>query len=191
MNIKPRTKAHWATALTVIAAGALLAACGGGSPRTTAVKVVGDSLNDSGVFGFKFTVQGTNAAPSLIWADHVTAAVGASALCARYVSTGPNTVIMNPAANQCTSYGVGGGRVNPAGLAVDSSAFSVVQQLKDMAAAGSFGPEELLLVDGGGNDVADLVGAYLGAATDGGAAYVALIGELLTPTQVSAATAGG
>jgi outer membrane lipase/esterase len=191
MTFKTSKTARWGQPLAVIAAAALLVACGGGSPRTTAVKVVGDSLNDSGTFGFKFTVQGTTAAPHLIWAEHVTSAVGAPALCARYAATGPTSVALNPAAAQCTSYGVGGGRVNPAGLAGDTSAFSVVQQLKDMAAAGSFGPEELLLADGGGNDAADLVGAYLGAATDGGAAYVALLSELLTPTQVGTAVAGG
>jgi outer membrane lipase/esterase len=191
MNLKPRTQARWATPLAVIATAALLVACGGGSPQTTAVKVVGDSLNDSGVFGFKFTVQGTTAAPHLIWAEHVTSAVGAPALCARYTATGPTTVALNPAATQCTSYGVGGGRVNPSGQAGDASAFSVVQQLKDMATAGGFGPEELLLADGGGNDVADLVGAYLGASTDGGAAYVALLGELLPTAQVTTAATGG
>jgi len=35
------------------------------------------------------------------------------------------------------------------------------------------------------------VGAYLAAATDGGASYVALLSTLLTPEQVAAAVAGG
>lgn len=60
------------------AAVAVLVACGGGGddggnrgPNTSVVKVVGDSLNDSGTFGIKFTVQGSVAAPSEIWTDHV------------------------------------------------------------------------------------------------------------------------
>ena len=168
--------------LAAITAALLLAACGGGDPapvKTTAVKVAGDSLNDSGTFGFKFTVQTTPAA--MIWTDRVAAAVGAPALCPRYAATGATTVALNPTATSCTSYGVGGGRINPTGLPGDTTPFSVVQQLKDIAASGNYGPEELLLVDGGGNDAADLVGAYLTAQTDGGASFVALVGELGVP----------
>ena len=184
MNLKFR--------LLAVAAAAVLASCGGGSGvDTAAVRVVGDSLADNGTFGFKFTVQGTATAPHYIWSELVTSAVAAPALCSRYAATGPSTVALNPAAAKCTSYGVGGGRVNPMGAAGDSSPFSIVQQMKDMAAAGSFGSTELLLADGGGNDIADMVGAFLGASTDGGAAYVGLLGELLTPSQVSAAAAGG
>ena len=182
MNLKFR--------LLAMAAAAVLASCGGGVD-TTAVRVVGDSLADNGTFGFKFTVQGTAAAPHHIWSELVTSAVGAPALCSRYVATSASTVALNPAAAACTSYGVGGGRVNPMGTAGNTSPFSIVQQLKDMAAAGNFGGEELLLADGGGNDMADLVGAFLVASTDGGAAYVGLLGELLTPAQVGAAAAGG
>lgn len=182
MNLKFR--------LLAVAAAAVLASCGGGVD-TTAVRVVGDSLADNGTFGFKFTVQGSATAPNFIWSELVTSAVYAPALCSRYAATGPSTVALNPAAAKCTSYGVGGGRVNPMGTAGDGTPFSIVQQLKDMAAAGNFGAEELLLADGGGNDVADLVGAFLAASTDGGAAYVGLLGELLTPTQVGAAAAGG
>ncbi|WP_291012246.1 SGNH/GDSL hydrolase family protein [Hydrogenophaga sp.] len=165
--------------LAALAAALLLAACGGGDPapvKTTAVKVAGDSLNDSGTFGFKFTVQTTPTA--MIWTDRVAAAVNAPALCPRYAATSATTVALNPTATSCTSYGVGGGRINPTGLPGDTTPFSVVQQLKDIAASGNYGPEELLLVDGGGNDAADLVGAYLNAQTDGGISFGALVGEL-------------
>ena len=40
------------------------------------------------------------------------------------------------------------------------------------------GPEELLLVDGGGNDAADLVGASLTAQTNGGLSFGTLVSEL-------------
>ena len=43
----------------VLALSMLLAACGGGDPPITSVKVMGDSLADSGTFGLKFTVQGS------------------------------------------------------------------------------------------------------------------------------------
>ena len=183
MNLKFR--------LLAVAAAAVLASCGGGGVDTAAVRVVGDSLADSGTFGFKFTVQGTATAPNYIWSELVTSAVAAPALCARYVATGPRTAMLNPAAAKCTSYGVGAASINPRGTADETTPFSIVQQLKDMAAAGSFGSTELLLADGGGNDIADMVGAFLGASTDGGAAFAGLLGELLTPVQVGAAAAGG
>lgn len=146
--------------------------------------MVGDSLNDSGTFGIKFTVQGTPSEPSLIWTDRVAAAVSVPAPCPRYTATGPSTVVLNPAATVCTSYGVGAGRVNPMGLADDTSPFSVVQQLRDLRAEKPYNPEDLLLVDGGGNDIADLAGAYLAAQSDAGASYGALLSELLSTDEI-------
>jgi phospholipase/lecithinase/hemolysin len=182
------------TSLAAIAAVLILVACGGGggddgpaspvAPRTTSVRVVGDSLNDSGTFGIKFTVQGTPSEPSLIWTDRVAAAVSVPAPCPRYTATGPSTVVLNPAATACTSYGVGAGRVNPMGLPGDTSPFSVVQQLRDLRAEKPYNPEDLLLVDGGGNDIADLAGAYLAAQSDAGASYGALLGELLSTDEI-------
>lgn len=180
---------HFKRAGICLALAALLAGCGGGS-ETTAVRVVGDSLADNGTFGFKFTVQGSAAEPLYLWTERVASAVGAPALCPRYAALSSTSVALNSVATSCTSYGVGGGRINPAGTAGDASAFSVLQQLKD-ASSTAYADTELLLADGGGNDVADLIGAYLGASSDGGAAYVALLSELLTPAQVSAAAAGG
>lgn len=185
----------WRLTLIGFAAALTLAGCGGGDQPelvpTSAVKVVGDSLSDSGTFGFKFTVQGTSNTPHPIWTEHVAAAVSVPALCPRYTATSATTVVLNPNAKACTSYAVGGGRINVIGTAGDTTPLSIVQQLKDVAAAGNYGAEELLLVDGGGNDVADLVGAYLAIPTDGPASYMALLGELLATTQVQAAAAGG
>lgn len=175
---------------TTIAAAVLLAACGGGSD-TGAVKVVGDSLADSGTFGIKFTVQGNASNPTQIWTDRVAGALDAPSLCARYTSSSTGVPVLNPAAASCTSYGVGGGRINPATTAADATPISVIQQLKDMAASGKFGDTDVLLANGGGNDAADLVGAYLAASRDGGASYAALLGELLSPTQIQTAVAGG
>lgn len=186
--------------LVVMALAALLAACGDGDgPRTSAVRVAGDSLSDSGTFGFKATVQGSSLADTRIWVDHVAEAAGVAVLCPRYVApdpqANPDHVVPDPrpAAARCTSHAVVRARINvPDGaLGGDSSPFSIRRQLSDLAAAASYGPEELLLLDGGGNDLADLMRGYLTMGQDSGAAYLALLGELLTPAQVSAAGAAG
>lgn len=170
----------------VAAVAGLLAACGGGDnppPVTTsAVKVVGDSLADSGVFGFKFTVQG-----NAIWTERVTSSVGAPALCPRYAAQSASLVVANPAATACTSYGVGGARINPADPGADDTPFSVVKQLATLASEKPYSPDQLLLVDGGGNDVADLAGKYLAAGGDGGLAFTTLAGELLTTQEINGA----
>ena len=64
-----------------LATAGLLAACGGGGgadttpkAKVTSVKVMGDSLADSGTFGFKFTVQGsvlTCAGSTMIWPERI------------------------------------------------------------------------------------------------------------------------
>lgn len=169
---------------TSIAAVALLAACGGGDiMTTTSVRVAGDSLSDSGTFGFRFTVQGSATAPLPIWTEVVAQGVGVSALCARNVATSATTVVLNPSAVACTSHAVGGARINPIGTANDTTPFSVVQQLTNLAADATFKETELLLVNGGGNDLADLVGAFLAISIDNGAAYTSLLAELgITPT---------
>jgi phospholipase/lecithinase/hemolysin len=168
--------------VAALMAAFVLTACGGGGPSVSAVKVAGDSLADSGTFGFKFTVQGNP-----IWTDLVADAVNAPTLCPRYVATSATNVVPNPQAAGCTSYAVGGALINPrGGVEADTSPFSVVQQLKTLAAEQRFKPDEMLLVDGGGNDVAGLVTAYLTAGGDGGASYGGLLGELLTPAEVGA-----
>ena len=186
--------------LTVMALAALLSACGDGhGPRTSAVRVAGDSLSDSGTFGFKATVQGGSLADTRIWIDHVAEATGVAALCPRYVAPNPQAnpddvrLDPRPGAADCTSHAVVGARINvpDAALGGDSSPFSIPRQLGDLAAAASYGPQELLLLDGGGNDLADLMRGYLTMGQDSGAAYLALLGELLTPAQVGAAGAAG
>ena len=192
-----KRRLQWST--LAVAAALALAACGGGddaTPRTTAVRVAGDSLADSGTFGYKFTVQpAAGQAAYAIWTDVIASGVKAPALCARYTMSATGLPVLNAAAATCTSHGVGGATINPPGNTLDATPMSVVQQLKDLAAGGAYGAEELLLVDGGGNDAAALVSAFLragpGATSDGGASYVALLGEVLSPTQVGAAVAGG
>lgn len=195
--------------LAALGAAVIVAACGGGGAEAPgskigikSVKVVGDSLTDSGVFegipsyGRVFSVQGSTSEPNTLWTERTALSLGVPALCNFYQFTG-TTFTANAG---CTSYGVGGGRINnPASGGGMNSPFSIVKQLQDASAAGNYATTDLLLVDGGGNDAADLVGAYLKASTDGGAAYSALLASLLPHTTVAttlastngAALAGG
>jgi phospholipase/lecithinase/hemolysin len=182
---------RWALAAAFSAA--LIAGCGGGGGDTTpraqvsAVKVFGDSLADVGTFGYKFTVQGS---ASLIYPERVSQSYGLSVGCPFFKFTG-TTFIPNPTSG-CTNYAVGGGVINGPGsglTAADPRNLNV--QLAAAVAGGNYAAGDLLIVDGGGNDAATLVGAYLKAATDGGASYVAVLGTQLTPAQVGAAVAGG
>jgi len=181
-------KALWVS----LAVASLLAACGGGESDTTpvapikTVKVMGDSIADSGTFGVKFTVQGaapTGPSSTPIWPELVASSYS-NTLCPRYVSTG--TAFNNAAG--CTNYAIGGGRINH--FTAPTSPVSIVKQLTDAGADG-FSAGDLLLIDGGGNDAADLIGAYLSASKDGGAAYRALLSTLLPAATVNTGLAGG
>ena len=185
--MKPRMQ--W---VAVAVSAAVLAACGGGGADTTpatavtAVKVMGDSLADSGTFGLKFTVQGTaptGAGSTAIWPERVAASYGRT-LCPHYVSAGGSF----SAKADCTNYAVGGGRIN--NFTAPTSPVSILQQLKDAGAAG-YATGDLVLIDGGGNDAADLIGAYLGVSRDGGKAYAALLGTVLDAATVNSLLAGG
>jgi phospholipase/lecithinase/hemolysin len=186
-----RTIQSWAPGACAVLLSALVAGCGGGGSDTTpattikSVKVMGDSLADSGTFGFKFTVNGANAK---IYPERLAATYGLT-LCNAYTATSATTFIPNPAVAGCTNYAIGGGRIN--NYSAPSSPLSIVQQLKDASAEGSYSATDLIVIDGGGNDAADLVGAFLRASTDGGAAYVGLLGTLLPPATIGAAASNG
>ena len=192
MNTKIRIAA--ASAL----GAALLAACGGGGSDTatainvSSVQMMGDSLQDSGTFGgVKATVQG---ADSTLYVERVSLAYGKGRAC-NYFAFNGTTFVANPAPG-CKNYSIGGGVINGA-----SSGFSagdpriIGVQIAAATAGGNFAPADLLVVDGGGNDAAGLVGAYLRAqpapAGDGGAAYIALLGTQLSAAEVGAAVGGG
>ena len=122
--------------LLSLALAALLAACGDGGPETRAVRVAGDSLSDSGTFGFKATVQGSSLADTWIWTDHVAHAVGVAPPCPRYLAANANQVAPNtdPAFADCRSNAVVRARINvpPDMAAGDDSPFSILQQLEDL-----------------------------------------------------------
>lgn len=189
--------------LAVAAAALLTAACGGGGSDTTptihvsaggasstapitSVEVFGDSLADVGAFGYKFTVQGAN---SKIYPERIAAAYGIGSLCPFVVTAdGGQSFTANPTAG-CTDFAVGGGRINIP--AAPTSPYSIPTQLATAASVrGSYTASDLLVIDGGGNDAADLVGAYLKAQSDGGASFLALVETLVPATTVGSTLAG-
>lgn len=173
--------------LAAVAAALLLAACGGSDPAITSVKVMGDSLADSGTFGLKFTVQGsaaTGTGSTPIWPELVAQAVAdAGPLCAYYRVNLLTQAVTTQTG--CSNYAVGGGRINNASNPQDPR--SITLQLQNAAQVnGSYKSTDLLLIDGGGNDAAEVVGAYLGAASgaQGLATYRALLASLLPAATV-------
>jgi phospholipase/lecithinase/hemolysin len=187
----------WKVALLATAAAAILVGCGGGGADSTSqragitsVKVMGDSLSDSGVFtglpgfGRIFSVQGSSSEPNAIWTERITALLGAPQLCNFFKFTG-TTFTPNPTAG-CTSFAVGGGRINNFDVSTGAGAspLSITYQLQVASAAGNYKSSDLLLLIGGGNDAADLVGAYLAASSDGGAKFAAMTGTLIAPATL-------
>jgi outer membrane lipase/esterase len=170
----------------------LVAACGGGGGvsgggSASAVKVFGDSLADSGTFGFRFTVNqaGPNGSATPIWVDKVASTFGRT-VCNFYNATSFTNFIAPT--TTCTNFAVGGGRINSlAATGGPTSPFSIPNQMDTAAtvAGNTFGPTEMMLVVGGGNDAADLVGAYLGART-APATYVGMLSSLLPAASVTA-----
>jgi len=182
------------TKIVALAASLLVAACGGsgGSADTTpaikitSVKVFGDSIQDSGTFGYKFTVQTSD---NLIFAERIAANYGQT-LCNFYVFTG-TTFAANSKAG-CTNFAIGGGRVTYVGAGASAAnPLNVGVQMATYAQIGTYSATDLVIVDGGGNDAADLVGAYLAVPKDKAASLSGLLGTLLTPTQIGTALAGG
>jgi phospholipase/lecithinase/hemolysin len=165
---------------------------------------MGDSLSDGGALtaltgSRSFTVQGSSAEPSVLWVERVNANLGLAPLCSFYRFSSIGGVTPTPG---CTNYAVGGSRVNSAAQqGGQPDPFSVVYQLQTAASAGNgYAAGDLLLVDGGANDAADLIGAYLAAASDGGASYqqlllsllpAATVQQLLSQGSSGAAQAGG
>jgi len=101
----------------------LVAGCGGGATadttpavKITSVKVFGDSLQDSGTFGYKFTVQGTD---SLIYVERIAANYGQT-LCNFFTFTG-TTFAPNTAKTGCTNFAIGGGRITYTGAGASAA----------------------------------------------------------------------
>ena len=184
---------QWKWAAVAASCAVVLAGCGGASdgsdttPKTVAqsVKVFGDSIMDSGTFGYKFTIQSADKnSPFLIFPEVVAANFGVSKLCPFFNFNG-TTFVPNTA---CTSFAVAGGRVNNltnTSAPSNTVPWSIPYQLA--AGSATLSANDVVIVDGGGNDIADLTGAYLGATTPAGiGAYMTMLGTLLPPATVSA-----
>jgi len=184
---------QWKWAAVAASCAVVLAGCGGASdgsdttPKTVApsVQVFGDSIMDSGTFGYKFTIQSADRAnPFLIFPELVAANFGVSKLCSFFNFNG-TTFVPNTA---CTNYAVGGGRVNNltnASAPGNNNPFSITYQMA--VGSATLASTDVVIIDGGGNDLADLTGAYLGATTQAGVAtYIGLLNTLLPPATVSA-----
>ena len=92
---------------TALAAAGLMTACGGGGGADTtpkakisAVKVIGDSLSDSGTMGYKFTVQGSDAeGPYKVWPERVAGSYNLN-LCNHFSTVNGQSFNVN---NNCTN----------------------------------------------------------------------------------------
>jgi len=184
------TRRVWMGAMSALVIAGLVA-CGGNNPAPiNKVYVMGDSLADVGTFGFKFTVQDANSPKGFpIWPQIVANNVGVdgSAQCNFFqfngTTFGPNSTA------GCTNYAIGGGRiVVKASDGGSANPQTVGTQLKTRGLVGKYTANDLLLIDGGGNDAADLVSAYLGAGSGqaGLAAYQAFLAQQLDTATIAA-----
>lgn len=171
---------------------ALVAAVAQGRPVAPRVKVFGDSLSDSGTFGLKFTVQGaapTGVGSSDIWVDLVAKSLQSARLCPHFVSAGQTFTTRR----ECTNFAVGGGRISSVTLTGSTDPRAVPLQLQTAAQVhDGYTASDVLLVVGGGNDAADLAGAWLGATTPAGAqAFQSLLASVLGAEATNTLLAGG
>jgi phospholipase/lecithinase/hemolysin len=197
MNMTHRPLTRALCAITAAACALLLGACGGGShdgatdgtggtATKPVLKVFGDSLMDSGTFGFKVTVQNSDKArPFEVFPEKIGSAMGASTPCP-YFNFAVNRYILNPA---CTNYAVAGGRINTRGdttAVIDNSTpLSILNQIS--AGSTFLAASNIVIVDGGANDIADLVASYLGVATpDGLASFTSKLATVLPAATVAA-----
>jgi phospholipase/lecithinase/hemolysin len=178
----------WKGVALSLLASAVLVSCGGGdddAPPVASVQTFGDSLADSGTFGgVRATIQGAN---SKVYPELVAAAYGQNSDCNYFVFDG-SSFAPNPTAG-CNNYAVGGGRINGASGGLSAAdPRNVGVQLDAATAGGNFAADDLLLIVGGGNDAADLVGAFLAAQQGSPTGYLTILGQLLSPAEVAQAT---
>ena len=187
--------------LISVAVAVLVAACGGGGgsePKLTFTKVVtfGDSLSDPGAYrvgsvaalgGGKFTVNGGN---DKVWTEALAANLGLPAQCAAQTGLLPNNGATGEAVKNiatCFNYAQGSSRATavgsgPNGVALQQPPFNQVnlgliadsiqnQMTRHATKVGTYDPNDVVTVNGGGNDFFMQLGA-VGAAAGGGAAAV-------------------
>ena len=191
--------------ITTASCALLLSACGGGgssrenSPAAPVVvvaapavavkpvvKVFGDSLMDSGTFGFKVTTQNSDKSrPFEIFPEKVASGLGANTPCP-YFNYAVNGYVSNPV---CGNFAVSGGRINTRGdtIAVIDTAnpVSILNQIS--IGSNAMAASDIVIVDGGANDIADLASSYVSAITpDGIANFKNKLSTVLTASTVAA-----
>lgn len=180
------TRRVWMGAMSAVVLAGLVACGGNSGPK---VYVMGDSLADVGTFGYKFTVQDASSTKGFpIWTQIVASNVGlvGSDQC-NYYAFSENRFTINPNPG-CTNYAIGGGRiVVSAASGGTASPLTVGTQLRARALQGNYNANDFLLIDGGGNDAADLIGAYLGAASgaQGLTNYQTFLAQQLAPATIA------
>ncbi|MBA2964230.1 MULTISPECIES: SGNH/GDSL hydrolase family protein [Ramlibacter] len=164
------------------------------APVITRLVVAGDSLADVGTLGVKATVQNAAnlAAGYPIYTDLVATGLGVGALCNYFSTTNVIDLTTHPG---CTDFAVAASRViNPVTRGGTALPLSLQNQLETAVGAngGAWAAGDLIVVDAGANDAADLADAYLNAR-DGGlddqAVFVALLSQQLSASAIDAALA--
>ena len=170
-----------------LASTLILTGCGGGggssgdSPTTNRIFLAGDSLFDTGTFGFRYTVQ-NSAGPTKIFIDVISEARGMVTPCPAYTAASSSTLVPYTRNAACTNFAISGGRV----VSSLETPRSIVKQLQDMTASFTrFETSDLLIVVGGGNDFADLAGSFGAFATAAGAARASPTAETVAAYQVA------
>ena len=140
------------------AVGRLRRRCSGTADTTprlsiSSVKVFGDSIQDSGTFGYKFTVQtpGNN----LIYAERIATNYGQTPV--QFLCL--HRHLLHPTAKAgCTNFAIW--RAHPyTGAGGAANPLNIGTQMATYASMASFAASDLVIIDGGGNDAADLVGS--------------------------------
>lgn len=166
----------------------------GAATPITRVIVAGDSLADSGTFGFRATVQSA-AHPATgypVYPELVATSLGLTAPCNYFSSADEGQSFTTNAG--CTNYAVAASAVvNPIVRRGDNVPFSLEHQLETAVAVngGTWRAGDLVIVDAGANDAAGLADAYLEAQGGGAEAaiYLALLGQQLDASTLAAAGA--
>ena len=165
------TRWGWATGLAMVTALGLTA-CGGNDslpPKASISKVyvMGDSLADVGTFGYKFTVQGAQIWPQLIANLYGLNGSGQCNVYAAASSAEPGqTVASDFSLNTtpgCTNFAIGASRIANDAYGGSSNPRTLVKQMTDKSS--NYASTDLAMIVAGGNDAADLAGAYIQLAT--------------------------
>ena len=186
-------------------ASATLVACGGGDPvgpkvAISRVVVAGDSLADAGTFGYKFTTQKAgDTAGYPVWPQIVESAFGLSGQTqCNYYQYSPGGFSPNTLPD-CNNFAIGGAKViydspklqdGSANPLASLNPLNISVQLKKHADEIGFSDSDLLLVDGGGNDIAALTAAFLGAQTNP-LAYAQFLSQQLDGQTINDSLANG